>query len=133
MRAIAIVILSGSLAACATQPNAPAAGTGLNSKVSPQGSVVATPPVGTTGAPGDHPIDNANVVNQGYLKLGYKAVHVNGQLRYCRSEILTGTHLANTICLTDAQLKAAEQDRQAVVDQLGKAKSVQCTPPSTCN
>jgi hypothetical protein len=60
------------------------------------------------------------------VKHGYKPVHRNGQLLYCRSQILTGTHFQNTVCLTEAQVNASERERQDVLDQLAKSGGVDC-------
>jgi hypothetical protein len=100
MKTIAIAVLSGLIAACATSPRAPVA---------------------------DQTARNSDVVNQSYLKNGYKVVHRNGQLLYCRSETVTGTLFRSTVCETDAQMKAAEQNRQNVVDELGKSHGGECT------
>ncbi len=43
-----------------------------------------------------------------------------------RSQILTGTHFPNTICLTEAQVKASDHGKQEALDQLGKAGGSDC-------
>lgn len=132
MRTIAIVVVLGSIAACATQPRPPAVAAlaDPNSKVTSTGAVAASAHVGTTtiaAAPvADHPADDPNVVNQSYVKRGYKAVHRNGEMLYCRSETLTGTHFKNTVCLSDAQMQAADRNKQEAIDQMGKAGGVDC-------
>jgi hypothetical protein len=131
MKTIAIVLLSVSLAACAAQQRVPATGAESSSKAAPTGAAAAaSAPAGTTStsaAPAaDHPADNSNAVSQSALKHGYKAVNKNGQLLYCRSEILTGTHFRNTVCLTEAQVNASERDRQEVLDQITKSGGVDC-------
>ena len=106
MRTISLVLLSILIAACAARQRAPAS---LPSKATPEGAMAASAPAGTTtsasAAPvADHPADKSNVPDPNILKHGYKAVHLNGQLRYCRSQILTGTHFQNTVCLTETQV-----------------------------
>jgi len=131
MKSIAIVVLSGLTAACATQPgtHVVAVGAAPSVEVKSGGAAASSAPVGTTIAAArvaDHPAENSDVINQSYIKSGYKAVRQNGQLLYCRSEVITGTLLPNTLCLTDAQMKAAEQGRQNMADQLNKSRSVDC-------
>jgi hypothetical protein len=130
MRTITLVLLSILIAACAArQRAAPTPGASLSSTTAPTGTVVATAPAGTTATPAtpvaDHPTD-PNVPDPNILKHGYKAVHQNGQLLYCRSQILTGTHFQNTVCLTDAQVRASEHGKQEALDQIGKAGGVDC-------
>src|SRR5579859_7241149 len=100
MKTITLVLLSVLVAACATQRRAPAIGADPSSKVAPAGAVAAGAPEGattTSAAPAAAAqADNSSVVVQTAMKHGYKAVHRNGQLLYCRSEILTGTHFRNT-------------------------------------
>jgi hypothetical protein len=93
-------------------------------------------PVGTTtgaAAPvADHPADDPTIVNQKYVKRGYRPVRRNGEILYCRSETLTGTHFKNTVCLSAAQMQLAERNNQDTIDQMGKAGSVDCRV-SKCN
>ena len=131
MKAIAIVVLSGLIAACASQHGAPvvAAGAHPGVDVKSKGVVAASAPIGTTiaAAPvADHSAENSGVINQSYIKSGYKAVRRNGQLLYCRSEVITGSLLPSTVCLTDAQMKATERNTQDMADQLNKSRSVDC-------
>jgi hypothetical protein len=143
MRTITLVLLSILIAACATRQRAPTPGAGPASNAAPEGTVVASAPAGITPAPAgatptpagttptpaapvaDHPSD-PNVPDPNILKHGYKAVHQKGQLLYCRSQILTGTHFQNTVCLTDAQVRASEHGKQEALDQLGKAGGADC-------
>jgi hypothetical protein len=136
MRTITLVLLSILIAACATRQRAPTPGAGLTSNAAPEGTVVASAPAGITptlagatptpAAPvADHPSD-PNVPDPNILKHGYKAVHQHGQLLYCRSQILTGTHFQNTVCLTEAQVRASEHGKQEALDQLGKAGGADC-------
>ncbi len=130
MRTITLVLLSILIAACAVRQRAPTPGPGPASNAAPEGGVAASAPAGTTPPPAapvaDHPTDNSNVPDPDILKHGYKAVQQNGQLLYCRSQILTGTHFPNTICLTEAQVKASDHGKQEALDQLGKAGGSDC-------
>jgi hypothetical protein len=129
MRTVTLVLLSILIAACAAPPRASTPGAGPASNAAPEGTVVASAPAGTTPTPAaavaDHPSD-PDVPDPNILKYGYRAVHQKGQLLYCRSQILTGTHFRNTICLTEAQVKASERGKQEALDQLGKAGGVDC-------
>lgn len=127
MKTFAIVVLSGLIAACATQQGAhgidPSAG------VKPKGAMPASTPVGTTIAASpvaDDSAKNPEVVNLSYIKRGYKAVRRNAALVYCRSEIMTGSLLPSTVCLTAAQMKTLEQNTQDFTDQLNKSRIVDC-------
>jgi hypothetical protein len=129
MRTITLVFLSILIAACAARQRAPTPVASFSSAAAPTGVVAASAPAGTTPTPAvpvaDHPAD-PNVPDPKILKLGYRAVHQNGQLRYCRSQILTGTHFQNTVCLTEAQVEAIEHGKQEALDQLGKGGGMDC-------
>ena len=130
MRAFAIIIVC-SIVACATQPHPPAVAAlaDRNSKVAPAGAAATSSPVGTTTAAAtpveNHPADDPTVVNQNYVKRGYKPVRRNGEI-LDRRRVLTGTHFKNTVCLSAAQMATAERNNQESIDQLGKAGGVDC-------
>jgi len=130
MRTITLVLLSILIAACAARHRAaPTPGASLSSTTPPTGAVVASAPAGTTPTPAapvaDQPTD-PNVPDPNILKRGYRAFRQNGQLLYCRSQILTGTHFPSTVCLTDAQVKASEHGKQEALDQISKSGGVDC-------
>lgn len=76
---------------------------------------------------------NANqVVNQTLVKRGYKPRQIGGQLKYCRSQILTGTHFSNTMCLTQEEINATDGDTQSNLDTLGRAGRALC-PNNKCD
>jgi hypothetical protein len=106
MKAIAMALLPGFIAACA-EVHAPVIG-------GAETMVAAKEP------------QKAGVVNQSYVKSGYEVVHRNGQLLYCRSEPFTGSLFRSTVCRTDAQMQAAEQTRQHLVDQIESAHGGEC-------
>ena len=93
--------------------------------------MVASAPAGTTPPPAapvaDHPAD-PNVPDPNLLKLGYRAVLKNGQLRYCRSQILSGTHFPNTVCFDRSRgAQASEHGKQETLDHTwAKAGGVDC-------
>ncbi len=46
-------------------------------------------------------------------KMGYRLVNENGQTLYCRSEVLTGSHVEReTVCLTVAQVDRLREQTQ---------------------
>jgi hypothetical protein len=109
MKAIMIAVLSGLIGACATPSRFPVATAKANGTTAPEQSA-----------------QTSDVVNQSYLKNGYKVVHQNGQLLYCRSEKITGTQFRNTVCRSDAQMRAAEEFRQHAVDEIENAHGGEC-------
>jgi hypothetical protein len=76
--------------------------------------------------------DQAVSVDQSLVKRGFRPVQRQGQLLYCRSHILTGTHFSNTVCLTQAQIAANDENTKANLDTLSRAGKAAC-PTSSCN
>jgi hypothetical protein len=99
---------------------------------------VATPAANITVASGSAPapaaLDNANtVVDQNLVKRGYRARKINGELKYCRAEVLTGTHFHNTVCLTREQIGVSDANTKEGLDTLDKAGRASCLPKGSCN
>jgi hypothetical protein len=91
----------------------------------------ATTPARSAGA--DSSTDKANlVVNQTLLKRGYRPRHINGLLKYCRTQVLTGTHFSNTVCLTQEEISATDGNTKSNLDTLGRAGRALC-PNSKCD
>jgi hypothetical protein len=77
--------------------------------------------------------DNANLfVNQTLLKRGYQPRQINGQLKYCRTQVLTGTHFSNTVCLTQEEISATDGNTKSNLDTLGRAGHALC-PNNKCD
>jgi len=77
--------------------------------------------------------DNANlVVNQTLLKRGYQPRQINGQLKYCRTQVLTGTRFSNRVCLTQEEISAADGNTKSNLDTLGRAGRALC-PNNKCD
>ncbi len=96
-------ILAGTalLVACATPP-AP-------STPDPAPSTIAAV---TLGAPVPKPTDKFKV------PIGYEKAMVNGQERYCRNDVETGSHISRTrVCYTMAQLQSLDADNQANIQR----------------
>ena len=132
MKTIAMATLLGLIAGCTTSSHAPvvAARADTVAEVNSKDTVAARAPVGiaTAAAPiANQTAPKPEVVDQSYLKEGYRVAHRHGQLLYCRSEKITGTLFQSTVCKTDAEMKAAEQSRQNVADELGKPHGGVCT------
>ena len=130
MKTIATIVISAALAACASQSGAPAPASGASLKDTTQGTLATSAPAGTspTAAP-----PAAEVVNQSYLKRGFKAVHRNGQLLYCQSQPVTGSLFQNTVCLTDAQMKTVDERNRAQVNEIDRQRDNATCTGVKCN
>lgn len=75
---------------------------------------------------------NANLaVDQTLLKRGYRPRRLNGQLKYCRSQVLTGTHFSSTVCLTPEEISATDGNTKSDLNQLDRAGRSLC-PNNRC-
>jgi hypothetical protein len=76
--------------------------------------------------------DNANpAVNQALVQRGYQPRLLNGQLKYCRSQVLTGTHFRSTVCLTPDEISATDGNTKSDLNQLDRAGRSIC-PNNNC-
>jgi hypothetical protein len=90
----------------------------------------ATIPAKSAGA--NSTTDNANpAVNQTLVKRGYQPRQLNGQLKYCRSQVLTGTHFRSTVCLTPDQISATDGNTKSDLNTLDRAGRSIC-PNNKC-
>jgi hypothetical protein len=71
----------------------------------------------------------AAVVNQDYLKRGYKPVKNKGQVLYCRSEPITGTKFKSNVCLTENQIKEQEERTREAGQELDRQRAPGCVAP----
>jgi hypothetical protein len=76
--------------------------------------------------------DQAERIDQSLVKRGYRPRRLKGQLRYCLSQTLTGTHFSNTVCLSEAQIKANDQHLKSELDTINRAGRAVC-PNNSCN
>ena len=62
------------------------------------------------------------------VRQGYRPVTLHGQLLYCRSQPVTGTQFADSVCLSEAQI--GEQQRQVRETTQSRAMhpNLQCNP-----
>ena len=139
MHKIATSMLLVWLAACTT-PRAGPAPAAADPKGAPEFAVAASAPAATPSSvaasaatPSSAGAPAAGVVNQNYVKRGYRAVHRNGQLLYCQSQIVTGSLFHDTVCLTEDQMRASDRKTQNTVDEFVKMRNATgCTGPK-CN
>ena len=67
------------------------------------------------GAATEHDLDAQRVAEA--LKHGYKVTNTDGEVLYCRSDFVTGSHIQkNTVCLTAQQLDDLDQRNQQTLD-----------------
>jgi len=112
---------------CAAKPPAPAPS---NAVTTANPTPAATAPARPAGA--NSSADNANpAVDQTLLKRGYQPRRLNGQLKYCRSQVLTGTHFSSTVCLTPEEISATDGNTKSDLNQLDRAGRSIC-PNNNC-
>ena len=128
VKALLAVQVTLMLLGCAAGPPAP---TPHNVATTANSMPAAITPARSAGASSS--TDNANLaVDQTLLKRGYRPRQINGQLKYCRSQILTGTRFSNTVCLTQAEISANDGNTQSNLDTLGRAGRALC-PNNKCD
>ena len=109
---VALLMLFG----CAARPPAPAPQNVMTTATSTPAAAASA-----KSASANSSADNANpAVNQTLVQRGYQPRRLNGQLTYCRSEVLTGTHFRSTVCLTPDQISAADGNTKSDLNQLDR-------------
>lgn len=81
----------------------------------------AAPPASTAAA--------ATGVDASLVKEGYRVVRRHDQILYCRSQSVTGTLFASTVCLTSSQIASQKRDVQQSKDLLNQGRATQCVGP----
>jgi hypothetical protein len=107
------VVLAGisGLAACATEGPATSTGTGAGQ------SAPATSSAASTSQSAPASAAAASAPAKFVTPSGYKHVQVNGEDRYCRKEVATGTRAQTTeICLTQDQLSAEKDSSRDLIE-----------------
>jgi hypothetical protein len=113
---------------CVARPPAPAP---HNVVTTANSTPAATTPARSANA--DSSADKANpAVNQALVKRGYQPRQINGQLKYCRSQVLTGTHFSQTVCLTQEQISATDGNTKSDLDIMDRAGRAIC-PNNKCD
>lgn len=78
-----------------------------------------------------HPVTASATAPTQKIKIpeGYNKVTVNGEDRYCRDEVDTGSRLARTkVCLTAEQLQATQDSSQALMYQFQNRMGIGAAP-----
>lgn len=121
---VAVLMLFGCVAG-------PSASTPHDMGVTPNSRPAATAPARSASV--NFSTNNASpVVNQTLVKRGYQPRRIKGQLKYCRTQILTGTRFSNTVCLTQEEISATDTDTKTNLDTIGRAGRALC-PNNKCD
>jgi hypothetical protein len=124
---LAVHVMLLMLFGCVAKPQAPAP---KNAVTAANPAPAATTPEASASA--NSPTNNANpAVNQALVKRGYQPRRLNGQLKYCRSQVLTGTHFRSTVCLTPDEISAADGNTKSDLNQLDRPGRSIC-PNNNC-
>jgi hypothetical protein len=108
---LAVQVTLLMLFGCAGRPPAPAPS---NAVTTANSTAAATTPVSET-----------------LVKRGYQPRQLNGQLKYCRSQVLTGTHFRSTVCLTPEEISATDGNTKSDLNTLDRAGRSIC-PNNKC-
>jgi uncharacterized protein YggE len=130
MRIITLLGVASITVACAARDHvaansSPAPATSANTTIVTATSATPTP-VATGAVTSAGVSSSSETVNQTLVKRGYRVRRLSGQLKYCRTETLTGTHFSNTVCLTEAEILAQDQRTQGDLDTLNRAARAAC-------
>lgn len=124
---LAVLVILPVLSGCVARQPAAAPNNGVTTANS---SPAATTPVSS--ASGNSSTGNSNAaVNQTLVQRGYQPRLFNGQLKYCRSQVITGTHFRNTVCLTQDEISATDGNTKSDLNQLDRAGRSIC-PNNKC-
>lgn len=63
------------------------------------------------------------------VREGYRVVRRHDQILYCRSQSVTGTLFASTVCLTASQIASQKRELQQSKDLLNQGRATQCVGP----
>jgi hypothetical protein len=120
---VTLLVLFG----CVARPQAPAPN---NAVTTANPAPAANTPARSAGAKSS--ADKANpAVNQTLVKRGYQPTQINGQLKYCRSQVLTGTHFRSTVCLTQDEISATDGNTKSDLNIMDRAGRSIC-PNNNC-
>lgn len=124
---LAVQVTLLMLFGCAAKPPAP---TQRNVVTTPSSTPAATTPAKSASA--NSSTDNANpTVNQALVQRGYQPRKLNGQLKYCRSQVITGTHFRSTVCLTPEEISSTDGNTKSDLNTLDRAGRSIC-PNNKC-
>ena len=115
-RACVLALLLTMATACSQPRNAPTV-------VRPDAAVPAI-----SGAAA--PAGGTNVgVDADLIKEGYRVQRRHDQILYCRSQSVTGTLFASTVCLTASQIASQKRELQQSRDLLNQGHATTCVGP----
>jgi hypothetical protein len=125
---LAVQVTLLMLFGCVARPPAPTPSSAVSTANSTPAATAPSRPAAANSS-----TDNAiPAVNQALVKRGYQPRRLNGQLKYCRSQVLTGTHFSNTVCLTQEEISATDGNTKSDLDTLGRAGRAIC-PNNKCD
>jgi hypothetical protein len=124
---VAVQVTLLMLLGCAARPPAPAPHNAVTTADSTPASSATARSASANSSTG-----SANpAVDQTLVKRGYQPRQLNGQLKYCRSQVLTGTHFRSTVCLTPEEIGATDGNTKSDLNQLDRAGRSIC-PNNKC-
>src|SRR5258708_38444821 len=125
---LAVQVTLLMLFGCVARPPAPAPYSAVpTASPTPAANTPARPAGANSSA------DSANPdVSETLVKRGYQPRQFNGQLKYCRSQVLTGTHFRSTVCLTPEEISATDGNTKSDLNQLDRAGRSIC-PNNKCD
>jgi len=124
---LAVQVILLMLFGCVARPPAPAPHNVVTTANSTPAATTAA-----RSASANSSTDNANLaVNEALVKRGYQPRRLNGQLKYCRSQVLTGTHFRSTVCLTPDEISATDGNTKSDLNELDRAGRAIC-PNNRC-
>jgi hypothetical protein len=129
---VTLLMLFGCVARppAATSYNAASTASSTPATSTASSTPAATTPAGSASA--NSSTDNAKlVVNQTLVKRGFQPRLFYGQLKYCRSQVLTGTHFRSTVCLTPDEISATDGNTKSDLNQLDRPGRSIC-PNNNC-
>jgi hypothetical protein len=88
-----------------------------------------SPKSAVSGAPAGTSAPAAADVDAALVREGYRVVRRHDQILYCRSESVTGTLFASTVCFTASQIANQRRDLQESKDLLKQSGATRCVGP----
>ncbi|HKD55133.1 MAG TPA: hypothetical protein VKB72_13040 [Steroidobacteraceae bacterium] len=110
--------------------------------VKPDAPLAARAAVATNGTPAAAAAGSGSVqattnaaagVDAALVKEGYRVMRRHGQTLYCRSQSVTGTLFASTVCLTASEIASQRRELQESRDLLNQGRATQCVGPECLN
>jgi hypothetical protein len=108
--------------------------------LAPPTGAIATPVAATSST--TTPVRSANAapaadrsapgIDPSLLKRGFRARQRNGQLKYCRTQVLTGTHFSNTVCYTADEIRVQDANTKTDMDLVKRQGHSPC-PNNKCD